>query len=208
MPRPFGLQKLALTAALFVAFVVGSALTVKADPFTLTNGSSVTVTYMTSNPNVTATAVYSLSGNVLTIQVTNTSTVPSGQGVITAFGFSSNPNIAVGSSSHSGEGVGWTYGTTGGGLGGLEHRFSVSGVGNGLNAGESVTATMNLTSSPASLVIDPNQLHIQAIPPQGGSEKPNGTVSTLPEPATMFLLGFGLLGGVAEIRRRRRKLGR
>jgi hypothetical protein len=199
------LRQIAVGTAVLFAMLIGSAAVAKADPFTLTNGSSVTVTYTTSNSSVTGTATYTLNGNLLTIEVKNTSSVPSGQGVITGFGFNTSPNITVNSSSYLGAGSGWTYSTNGGGLGGFEHRFSVSGIGNGINAGQSVIGSMVLSTSPTSLIIDSNKLHVQNIPPNGGSEKPQGVV-TIPEPATMLLLGTGLVGLAAGIRRRRQKL--
>jgi hypothetical protein len=196
------LPKLAITASIFMILTFGSTLVAKADPFTLTNGSSVTVVYTTSNPSVTATATYTLSGNILTINVMNTSVVPAGEGVITAFGFSSNPDVTVSSSSYVGDGSGWAYSTINGGVGFVEHRFYTNGIANGLNPGESGTGTMVLTTSPTSLIIDPNVIKFQGIPPDGESETPGGVV-VIPEPATMILLGSGLLGIVAGVRRRR-----
>ncbi len=181
---------------LLFLILVASASFVSADPVVVTNGGpAVTLTFLSSNSSVHGTATFSLSGNVLTIVMTNTSTTPAGEGVITGLGFDTTPNIVVSSASFSGSGSGWQYATNGGGLGGLEHRHSVSGIGNGLNPGQTMTAVLTLGNGfSGNLTIDLAKMHIQAIPPTGDSEKPTGT-TRVPEPGTLSLLGLGLLVG-------------
>lgn len=182
-------------AFLFLA-LWGGAQTARADPITLVQGGSNTLTYQSPNfMGSSATALFSLNGNVLTVTLTNTSTNGT---FVSGLGFDTTPDVmlSTGTTSLSG----WTATSgAGGGLG----TFELIAYGNGnpdrLAAGDMVTATFTLTSAPATLNLDQAVAHLTSLP-NGESEK----LSPMPEPATMLLFGMGL-AGVAAMARRRRK---
>jgi PEP-CTERM motif len=193
------LSKLALSLAMFATFIVVSAVTTKADPITLINGGSgVAVVYTAAGfPGSTASAVFTLNGNTLTVELSNTSTDVNT--ALTALGFNTTPDITI--SNYVGTGVtsGWTVN---GALGVFEVSRNGQGQGEAIDAGETETLTFTLLNFSGDLTIDLTQVHLQSLP-DGSSQKPSGT--EVPEPTSLLLLGSGLVTVAAGLRRRYRK---
>jgi hypothetical protein len=193
------LRKLAVSLAMFAVVALGSSAVAKADPVTLTNGgASVLFGYTASGfPGSTATALFTLNGSTLTIQLSNTSTDL--LTALTAIGFNTTPDIDI--SDYLGTGVtsGWTVN---GALGVFEISRNGQGQNEAINAGGSETLTFTLVNFSGDLTIDLTSVHMQSLP-NGQSDKPTGT--ELPEPTSMLLLGTGLIGIATGLRKRFRK---
>lgn len=197
------LSRLMLSAAL-VFLVVNIA---KADPVTLINGgASQSFVYQSTNFSGShASATFSLSGNVLTVVLSNTSTELSDGTFVNAFGFNSTPNIIVSNFVGSGATANWHLTN---GFGNIE--VATTGGGNDrivqCNLGPCVgTLTFTLQNFNGNLTIDFTQVQLTSLGVgDNGSEKPPGTGTPVPEPATMLLLGAGLSGLASIIRRQRR----
>ena len=196
---PINFRKLAISLAMFAVAMLGTSAVAKADPITLTNGgSSVLVGYTAAGfPGSTATALFTLSGNVLTVELSNTSTDLAT--ALTALGFNTTPDITISSFVGTGVTSGWTVN---GALGVFEVSRNGQGQNEAINAGGSETLTFTLLNFSGDLTIDLTQVHLQSLP-NGQSDKPSG--SELPEPASMVLLGTGLLGVAAGFRKRLRR---
>jgi hypothetical protein len=172
-----------------------------ADPVTLAQGQSVTFTFQSANfSGTTATVTYTLQGDKLFFTATNTSTDNTR---IKGIGINTTPDLNVLNSSFSGGLSAFSFSSGGGGLGNMEIISSSSG-NNTLNKTNTGSGVFTLSAAPAFIVIDQATIHFISLP-NGDSEKVNGVPPPpIPEPATMVLLGTGLAGVAAKIRKNRK----
>ena len=191
------IRKLLLAGAATMMLMALNAVAY-ADAVTLVQGQSITFTYQSTQfAGSSATATFTLQGNQLIVNYTNTSNNGT---FLSGIGFDTTPNLNVTNASFSNSN--WQFDTNGGGLGGFEMVVSGNGNHGRLSPGQSGTVVLTLSSVPPSLVIDLTRAHLTSLP-NGDSEKPAGTV---PEPTTMLLLGTGLAGVAARIRKRRKQM--
>ena len=213
------LRRLTLSLATFAALAVGSAMTTYADTvFVVGNDTG-------SNATATVVSTFNSNTNTLNLSVTNTSPFDAR---ITAIGFDLPP---VGNSSSSG--LNGFTGSTGnanftfrnGNLGNvpqfnnavLDFGFTTSNNGNfnggspnnGIAPGQSSTfivSGQSFSGFTESQISSSIFVRFQRVGANGqGSDvgRPGPGPAPVPEPATMLLLGTGLAGVAAKIRRRR-----
>jgi len=190
------------------ALLLLSPVAALADQATLANGQSSTFNYVAVGfPNSTASATFTYNqvAGTVTLVLTNTSTDDI---KLTEIGFNSNM-IITGTpviTYAGGTVANFVIGTQS-----LQGSFTLGGnpnIGNEndvLNDGETLTVVFTLSGvPPAFLEITGSQVHLQSLP-DGNSQKPNGTITTVPEPASMLLLGTGLAGIASRLRKRRKE---
>ena len=205
MPRILSFRNSFLAIAALLLLSPASAF---ADSATLANGQSVTFNYVAvgfPNSNATATFTYNQVAGTLTLVLTNTST---DNIKLDEIGFSSN--LVVAGTPVITNALG-TFANFVAGTQTLQGTFTLGANANGgndvdvLNDGESLTVVFTLDGVPPALLeIASSQVHLMSLP-DGNSQKPEGTTTPTPEPASMLLLGTGLAGIASRLRKRRNR---
>ena len=205
MPLVLGFRKSFLAVAALLLLCPVAAL---ADAASLSNGQSVTFNYIAVGfPNSTASATFTFNqvAGTLTLVLTNTST---DNIKLTEIGFDANMTISgTPIITYAGGTVAdFVIGTQS-----LQGTFTLGTNSSGgsdpdvLNDGESLTVVFTLVSPPPVILeISDSAVHLQSLP-DGQSQKPHGEISHTPEPASMLLLGTGLVGIASRLRKRRNK---
>lgn len=205
-----------LTGLLFM--LVGFNAASIAGPITLNPGTSATFSYISTFGSAgQATASFALSddGKTLTVHFQNTST---GNTYLSAFGFSTSPNLTATSAYFCDlpSGANWSFTASGGGgIGNYELGASGQGNKNRLKPGQGGTLVINLkTPQTNGITLDVSMTHLTSLP-DGSSQKPIGMVvvgqsrpqpppAEVPEPATLLLVG-SMLTSLPFLQRRRKK---
>jgi hypothetical protein len=215
------MKKTLLTVLVLIAI---AAMPAAADTILVGQSTTHNFTWNTGSGTVTGTAIFTLNSNTsMTITIANTSG-PGAYGIrpaLTAVGFNSTPNLSNMTMQTISSNLDWHFGNgTGIGNGTYEVRAGDPGVCNqgpppgtsptsgpnrgAICAGQTGTFTFTFTGLTGnSLTLDGTTLKFQT---EVGSFHPTGTPGNpVPEPASLALLGTGLISAGGFIRRKLNK---